>query len=220
MDACAYAPALLLLQLMHSFMSEKHAQRRATALLGADASICGTSNSSVEAESFFFRANDLKFRSPEEALDAAVAYLARPSLPRAIHPPVRPNRCSIPGDAAAFPVLLVIMGADSLPLVQHAASAFTTSWHASGCRRIIITGGIGRATPDLIKSFRKRNVESNLELSDNVRLSLPFAHSLGGPQTLPFLHDYSSFSVSWPPAVVAQLAPFYQHVSAFLALLF
>ncbi len=205
MDSCVYAPKLLLLQLLHSFILEKQAQR-APVLVGADAESCTTPNGIVAADSFLFSANGLKFLSAQEALEAAVAYLARPSPAHILQPPPHPRPSRTSDDAEIAPILLVIMGADSLPLVQDAVSAFITSWHAAGCRRIIITGGIGRATPDLIKSFKKRSVKNDpaTDHGDGLRVSLPFAHALGGPQTLPFLQDYASFSVSWPPAVVAQ----------------
>jgi hypothetical protein len=97
------------------------------------------------------------------------------------------------------------MGADSIPLVEDAASTFVNSWYAAGCRRIVITGGIGRATPDLIKSFEKRAGKSQSpDDSKRLRVQLPFVHALGGPDSFPLLHDYSSFSTSWPPALVAQ----------------
>ena len=211
MDTCGYAPALLLLQLMHAFMSEKQAQR-VPVLDGASAVTCSRLNGISEGHSFLFNANGLKFRSAQEVFDAAIAYLARPSLTRTLQPPPHATHLSLTSDlrdSEISPVLLVIMGADSLPFVQDASTAFIHSWHAAGCRRIVITGGIGRATPDLIKSFKKRSahVDAGSDHTKSDSVSLPFAHALGGPQMLPFLHDYSSFSVSWRPAVVAQYDP-------------
>ena len=211
MDTCGYAPALQLLQLMHAFMSEKQAQR-VPVLDGASAVTCSRLNGISEGHSFLFSANGLKFRSAQEVFDAAIAYLARPSLTRILQPPPHATHLSLTSDlrdSEISPVLLVIMGADSLPLVQDASTAFIHSWHAAGCRRIVITGGIGRATPDLIKSFKKRSahVDAGSDHTKSDSVSLPFAHALGGPQMLPFLHDYSSFSVSWRPAVVAQYDP-------------
>jgi hypothetical protein len=205
MDGCDYAPALLLLQLMHAFMTEKHAQR-AQSLAAPDSSSCSSPGVVPEGYSFLFSANEPKFRNAQDALDAAVAYLARPSLPRILQPTPDSIVSSASNDASISPALLIIMGADSLPLVHEAAAAFINTWHAAGCRRIVITGGIGRATPDLIRSFKKRSAEAIANQQEWTHVSLPQAHALGGPPSLPFLHDYSAFSVAWPPALVAQLA--------------
>jgi hypothetical protein len=204
MDACEFAPALLLVHLMHSFISEQQS-KRTLALADADVASCSATCGIFEADSFLFSSNNTKFCCPQEVLDAAVAYLARPSPGLILQPPPHPTPLPTSDDSMS-PILLIIMGADSLPLVQDAVSAFIGSWHAAGCRRIVITGGIGRATPDLIKSFNKSavKVKAALDNSSIIHVSLPFAHALGGPQALPFLHDYSSFSVSWHPAIVAQ----------------
>jgi hypothetical protein len=190
MEGCGFSPALLLLQLMHTFMSEKQTQRM-SAIDAAGLSACGGASVSPDTDSFLFRANESNFSSAKEALDAAVAYLARPSNTHAHQ---------------SSPALIVLMGADSLPLVQDAAATFINTWHAAGCRRIVITGGIGRATPDLIKSFKKRAAHSEAAANHTKihRIDLSFAHAHGGPQSLPCLEDYSAFSLSWPPAVVAQ----------------
>jgi hypothetical protein len=209
MDSCGYAPALLLLQLMQSFIAEKQAQRATTVA-------CSSSGVIPAVDSFLFNYNNLKFRDAEDALNAAVAYLASSSVPRLLQPcetsmistvsadQVETSMIStVSADHVATPSLLVIMGADSLPMVQDAALAFTKTWYPAGCRRIVITGGIGRATHDLIASYLKRTMQGNANRM-RTHVLLPLAHALGGPKTLPLLQDYSSFSVSWPPTRVSQ----------------
>jgi hypothetical protein len=205
MEGCGFSPALLLLQLMHTFMVEKHTQR-VPALDAAGLAACGSASVGPDTDSFLFRANESRFRSAQEALDAAVAYLARPSITHTLQLPRDSMQSHVSIIEQLCPALIVLMGADSLPLVQDAAATFMKTWHASGCRRIVITGGIGRATPDLIKSFKKRTSQSQAAANhtESHRTSLSFAHAHGGPQSLPCLEDYSTFSLSWPPAVVAQ----------------
>jgi len=201
MADCGFAPALLLLHLMHVFVTEKTTQRT----LSLDASTCGEQSSGCVTDSFLFSSNGGNLCSSQDIFDAAVAYLARPSAPLVLLSPPDATQLHASSGRMISPALIVIMGADSIPLVEDAASTFVHSWYAAGCRRIVITGGIGRATPDLIKSFEKRTgkVHSTAD-SKSSRVHLPFAHALGGPDSLPFLHNYSSFSTSWPPALVAQ----------------
>lgn len=203
MSDYGFAPALLLLHLMQGFVTEKTTQRT----LSLDASTCGERSSGCVTDSFLFSSNGGDFCSSRDIFDAAVAYLARPSAPLILQSTPDVPQLHASGGRMISPALIVIMGADSIPLVEDAASSFVNSWYAAGCRRIVITGGIGRATPDLIKSFEKRTgkIHSTAD-SKSSRVHLPFAHALGGPDSLPFLHNYSSFSTSWPPALVAQSA--------------
>jgi hypothetical protein len=207
MDRCGFSQALLLLELMHVFMSEKQKQR-VPALDAAGVEACSGEFVCPIADSFLFSGSELKFRSAQDALDAAVAYLACPSPPHLLNPVALSTHALAATKHEAAPSLIVLMGADSLPLVQDAVALFISSWYASGCRRVVITGGIGRATPDLIKSFQQRTAHH--QAADNrangAFVHLPFAHALGGPQSLPLLDDYSKFSLAWPPAVVAQSA--------------
>ena len=206
MDGCEFAPQLQLQQLLHAFMSEKHALRT-PAIVAPDSSSCSSPGFVPEGDSFLFSAHEPKFRSAQDVLDAAVAYLARPSLPQILQPAQAANHSSASNDELVSPELLIVMGADSLPLVHDTASAFVNTWYSAGCRRIVITGGIGSATPDLLRSFKKRTAEATTNQQEWTHVPLPLAHALGGPPSLPFLRDYSAFSVAWRPALVAQSSP-------------
>ena len=109
----------------------------------------------------------------DELLTSAITYLSRPRPP-----------------TAATPTVVVLMGADCPSLAQGAAQRFVGEWYPSGCRRVVVTGGIGRSTPDLYTRVC------------GSAASPPGTHGWP-PHGLPLLQDYSSFSVAWRPAAVA-----------------
>jgi hypothetical protein len=120
--------------------------------------------------------------TPQRFLDELVSYL---------------GSCSPP--PACAPSLLVLMGADCPSLALGAASMFIERWYPLGCRRIVITGGIGRSTLGL---FARLSGTLQPDAATG-RVALPATHSVGGPASLPVLADMSGFSLSWPPHAVA-----------------